>query len=87
MDRERSREPGRHQSRGHPAQPCMDRSAGSDPRGDRTGAIQNVVHRERKVSEGVTGSVGSSDDRERAARRAENHQHLMYLLHLFHIWQ
>jgi hypothetical protein len=34
---------------------------------------------------GVTGSLGSSDDREHAAGRAETHQHLMHLLHLFHI--
>jgi len=60
-------------------------SARPDPRGDRTGAIQDVVRCELKVSAGVAGPVGSSDDRERAAGRAQNHQHLMHLLHLFHI--
>jgi len=62
---------GRHQLRSHPAQPCMDGSAGSDPRGDRAWPIQDVMHRERKVNVGVAGSVGSSDDREHAAGRAE----------------
>ena len=64
----------------------MDGIAGSDPRDDSAGAIQDVMHRERKVSVGVTGSVGSSDDREHAAGRAEKHRHLMHLSHLFHIW-
>jgi hypothetical protein len=62
----------------------MDGIAGSDPRDDSAGAIQDVACCELKVSAGADGPVGSSDDRERAAGSTENHRHLMHLLHLFH---